>query len=110
MNALDDPTERRAAILSFERPVDTMNVALCPVLHWLNGLREPVEEIDERPEWPPEEVIMSVSSEEAIAKLREAAIKNDRPAINTPRHIITPNGQQIELPPIASLKPEEAQQ
>ncbi len=62
MESLDDPSEQRAAMLSYERTVDSMNIALFPILRWLNALDLPIEEVDEKPEWPPEEVIMSVSS------------------------------------------------
>ncbi len=51
-NELDDPTERRAAMFSFERTVDTMNLALFPILHWLNQRNEDITEYDEKALWP----------------------------------------------------------
>lgn len=62
MEALDDPTEQRAAMSSFERTVDSMNIALFPILAHFNKVEEAIDEVDERPAWPPEEIIKSVSS------------------------------------------------
>lgn len=62
MEELDDPAEARACMMSFERTVDDMNLALFPIVHRLNSLGQEIEAVDETPEWPEEVIIKSVSS------------------------------------------------
>jgi hypothetical protein len=54
---------RRAAMCSFERTVDGMNLALFPILLWMErGAGKGVMPYVEQALWPPEEEIMSVST------------------------------------------------
>lgn len=53
---------QRAAMMSFERTVDTMNLALFPILKWQELVKEPTMILEEAPTWVPEIVIKSVSS------------------------------------------------
>ena len=62
MAALDDPGEARACMMSFERTVDTMNLALFPIINRLNHTKEYLLPVDETGLWPEEVLIKSVSS------------------------------------------------
>lgn len=54
---LDDATEQRAAMLCFDRCPDTMNLALFPLLQWLNVRDEDIVEQDEKSKWPEPKMI-----------------------------------------------------
>lgn len=62
MESLDDWREARACMMSFERTVDSMNLALFPIIRKLNAVDEEIEVVEETPTWPEEAIIKSVSS------------------------------------------------
>lgn len=62
METLSDEREARACMMSFERTVDDMNVALFPIVHVLNRDDDEITVFEEEPTWPEETVIKSVSS------------------------------------------------
>jgi hypothetical protein len=57
------PATQRACMFSFERTVDTMNVALFPIMKWLSLAGADIVDVNEKPTWPESVEIVSVASE-----------------------------------------------